>query len=290
MPGAQQQVITIPGSWLCLISQKISVHVLNIREMQPLRLLTQTLVCTGACIETGEKKNSISLDQIFGNTNAAEIEAETCFKPWNTSQWCRGRKQTVFFLYIVFHVSNEVTHKICIIQAAWINDGPQRFRSFLAQLESRATFLDWRNETILIINLSCLSFSSTPLPLTPTHPPPHPRRLCRKVRRGSCVRSAPHGFHQLVRLLQRIRARICQAQQERRWVSQKSQLIAYRSRPPAQTQKHISGWICGPTKKNVNCPSAKGLSCGCDSVFHASKGALLNPFASVQYLHVVQKT
>lgn len=171
MPGAQQQVITIPGSWLCLISQNISVHVLNIRETQPFRLLTPTLVCTGACMEIGKKKNYISLDQIFGNMNAAEIEAETCFKPWNTSQWCRGRKQTVFFLYIVFHVSNEVTHKICIIQAAWINDGPQRFRSFWAQPESRATFLDWCNETILIINLSCLSFSSPPTPSSPPHPP-----------------------------------------------------------------------------------------------------------------------
>lgn len=150
----------------------ISEHLSSCAEHQGNAALQAFNTCLYRGLYWDRKKYIyISLDHIFGNTNAAEIEAETCFKPWNTSQWCRGRKQTVFFLYIVFHVSNEVTHKICIIQAAWINDGPQRFRSFWAQLESRATFLDRRNETILIINLSCLSFSSTP---TPSYPHQHP--------------------------------------------------------------------------------------------------------------------
>lgn len=253
---------------------------------------------TNTCLYRGlygdrKKKNSISLDQIFGNTNAAEIEAETCFKPWNTSRWCRGRKQTVFFLYIVFHVSNEVTHKICIIQAAWINDGPQRFRSFWAQLESRATFLDWRNETILIINISCLSFSSTPTPSYPPHPPTPPspalQKSATRLWRPLCpTRLSP------ARPSSPTDTRPDMPSSTGEEVSltekRKASWLRIDPDPHPQTQKHISGWNCGPTKKNVNCPSAKGLTCGCDSVFHASKGALLNPFASVQYLHVVQKT
>lgn len=73
----------------------------------------------------------------------------------------------------------------------------------------------WLMWHILISNI-CPPFFS------PSTPPSFffsPRRcLRREVRRGSGVPSAPHSFHQLVRLLQWIRTRIRQAQQERRWV------------------------------------------------------------------------
>lgn len=187
-----------------------------------------------------------------------------------------SRKEANFFLYIVFHVSNEVTHKISIIQAAWINDGPQRFRSFWAQLESRATFLGWRNETILIINLSCLSFSSPPLPLYPALQKSATRLwrpLC-PTRLSPARPSSPTDT----------RPDMPSSTGEEVSLTEKpADCVSIQTPPqPKSTFREGSvGWL----RKMWTVLSVKGLSCGCDS-----KGALLNPFASVQYLHVVQKT